>query len=290
MSEFKTTFETIRHGAKEGRDLSEVGVEQAKQKAQEILDLIDKMPKGAVLNIIPSNVGRAVETRNVIEQELNELCQGRDDIELISVQDIPRIEAAKDNFDKKYVITEIQPQKLLGFTEKTPSSAAFLEYEKEFGEDFVGKIWMARKNEFEEIRQEIGQEFPDKTTIEFNPSDFVSTPEEAAMRYLRLMRRMDEIMRKYFPNQELRSVNVGHNVAADFMVMAAMDLSLDYEHFKRFGEKFRQPIESSEVVIEEDTLKVSYRGQEEVVEKDLKQIIEELKTKSEERKEEWASL
>lgn len=78
-------FETVRHGEKQGEELSETGIEQAKVKARELLEEIKASPDGSVFYAMPSNVGRAVETRDVIESELRTLAEGEQGIEFISV-------------------------------------------------------------------------------------------------------------------------------------------------------------------------------------------------------------
>jgi len=288
MENFKQ-FETVRHGEKRGEELSEVGIEQAKEKAKELLGEIKASPDGSVFYAMSSNVGRAVETRDVIETELKNLAQEEQGIEFISIQDVEKIKQIKGDKSKKYIITDIQPSTALGFNERTPSLPAFLKFKKTYknNEDLIGETWAAKPEELESLKEKIRQEIPDLDVSEINPKEFEETPEEAALKYIRLMRRMAEITEKYFPDHPWKGLQIGHNLSADFAAIAMLGKDISVESVENLGGKFRQFLESAHFEIKEGKIVARYRGQEAEQEKDLDKIIEDLEKASEERKKGW---
>jgi broad specificity phosphatase PhoE len=288
MENFKR-FETVRHGEKQGEKLSEVGVGQAKEKARELLDEIKTSPNGSIFYIMSSNVGRAIETRDIIENELKILAQEEQGIEFISVQDIKRIKQVKGDKSKKYIITDIQPTTALGFNERTPSLLAFLKFKTIYknNEDLIGKTWAAKPEELEGLKDKIRQEIPDLDVSQINPKEFEETPEEAALKYICLMRRMAEITEKYFPNHPFKCLQIGHNLSADFAAIAILGRDISIESIEKIGGKFRQFLESAYFEVRGGKIVTKYRDQEVEQYKNLDEIIEDLKKASEERKRWW---
>jgi ElaB/YqjD/DUF883 family membrane-anchored ribosome-binding protein len=287
-------FETVRHGEKQGEELSKAGIEQSKIKAQELLEEIKASPDGSVFYAMSSNVGRAVETRDVIESELKTLAEGEQDqdIEFISVQDVEKIKQAKGDKSKKYVIMGIQPSTALGFNERTPSLPAFLKLKKAYknNEDLIGKTWAAKSGEIEKLKEKIKQEIPDLDVSEINPKEFDETPEEAALKYIRLMKRMAEITEKYFPDHPWKGLQIGHNLSADFAALALLGKNISVESIEELGGKFRQFLESAHFELKDGKIVAKYRDQEVEQEKDLDEIIQDLEKESEERKREWGKV
>ncbi|OGH64364.1 MAG: hypothetical protein A2821_03265 [Candidatus Magasanikbacteria bacterium RIFCSPHIGHO2_01_FULL_41_23] len=285
-------FETIRHGEKHGEELSEVGIEQSKIKAQELLEEIKAAPDGSVFYAMSSNVGRAIETRDVIESELITLAENEQGIEFISVQDVEKIKQAKGDKTKKYVITGLQPSTALGFNERTPSLSAFLKFKKAYknNEDLIGQTWAAKSGELEKLKEKIRQEIPDLDVSGINPKEFDETPEEAALKYIRLMKRMAEITEKYFPDHPWKGLQIGHNLSADFAALAMLDKNISVESIEELGGKFRQFLESAHFELKDGKIVAKYRDQEVEQEKDLDGIIQDLEKASEERKKEWGAV
>jgi hypothetical protein len=285
-------FETVRHGEKQGEELSEAGIGQAKEKAGKLLDEIKNAPDGAVFYAMSSNVGRAVETRNVIEEELKDLARGNQEIEFISVHDVEKIEQAKGDKSRKYVITDIQPSAALGFNERTPSIPAFLKYKKLYknDEDLIGKTWAARQSEIVKLKKKIKQEMPELDVSNISPKEFEETPEETALKYVRLMRRMAEITEKYFPGHPWKGLQIGHNLSADFAAIALLGKDISVESIERLGGKFREFLESAYFEINGGKTVAKYRGQHTEQEKTLDEIIANLEKASEARKEEWGQV
>ncbi len=285
-------FETIRHGDKAGEKLSELGIEQAREKAHEWYERIKEAELGTVVYILPSNVGRAQETRNTVEAELRELCRGDSDIEFISVQNAERIAEVKDDFSRKYVVTDMVPTTALGFNERTPSIPAFLNYKKGYNnnENLIGKTWAAREDELDDLKQEVASVVPDFDRDKVRPQDFVETPEEAALHYLRLTKRMTELCNKYFPGHTVKGIHVGHNLSADFAAMAMLGKPISLQTIRELGDEFRRFVESSSWKSEAGKTIVQYRDHEVEQEHDLDQIVTRLQDQSSLRHAWWKAL
>lgn len=290
MENFKR-FETIRHGEKQGENLSEAGVEQTKAKAKEFLDEIERAPEGTVFYIMPSIVGRAVATRDILESELNNLAQEQksENIEFISVKNTERIGEVKGDMSRKYVITELPPSALLGFKEKTSSIPAFLKFKKLYknNEDLVGKTWVARPEELASLKERIKQEFPDLDIEGIDPKVFIETPEKAALKYILLMKKVAEITEKHFPGHPYKGLFVGHNLSADFAAMALLGKDISVESAEELGGKFRGFLESSYFEMKDGKICFMYRDQEKEQEKDLNEVIHQLKEASKKRNKGW---
>ena len=282
-------FESIRHGHKEGDGLSAKGVEQAKEKAGAMLEEIDNAPDGTVTYIMTSNVGRAVATRDNIEASLRDRTQDREDIDFISVQDKEAIERVKADPSKKIVVTELQPTMALGFNERTPSIPAFLKYKKGYknDEDLIGMTWVAKPEEMDKLKEIVKERLPDYDVDSIQPSEFKETPEEAALKYVRLMKRTAEITEKHFPGRPWKTLHVGHNLSADYAAVALMRKDISLETVEKTGGKFRDFLESSNFEVKEGKLIARYRDEEVENEVSLDDVIKDLERKSEQRKQEW---
>ncbi len=292
MENYFRTIETMRHGEKKGEELSERGEEQAREKAAELLLEIEAAPPGAVFYIMPSIVGRAKATRNIIESTLEQLVRdkGTEDIVFISVHEVEKIKAAKDDFSKKYVITDIQPSTPLGFKADRPVySPVYVRIRNLFkgDEELTGMTWAAKADEVGPLREEIQKKFPDVPEEEIDPKKFGEPPEEAALRYLRLMRREVELTEKYFSGHPWKSMYVGHAPAIDFATMAILGKDISIKAIEELGGKLRDFLEPAHFELKNGKIIVKFRDQETEVEKNLDEVIEELKKKSAERKKEW---
>lgn len=283
-------FETIRHGDK-GADgnLSEVGENQAIEKAEQIYQQITEAPVGSIIYAVPSSVGRAVQTRDILEERLRELCADCDDVVFVSVQDKEALEHVRAETDKKVVVVDIQPQRLIGFDAKTSYIPAWKENTARFGgnEYYTMLTWAALPDEIETVRAEVAEKIPIAEMIAIDPSRFVQTPEEEAIKYLRLSRRFSEISKKHFPDRTSISLQVGHNVA-DFATLALLGKQISAESIREvLAGNSRDFLESARFEERDGEMLVTYRdhlGHQEIR---FDELIERLERESEERKSMW---
>lgn len=282
-------FETVRHGDKKGEDLSEAGIERAKKKAEALFEEIRQSPPGTVLYLMPSNIGRAIETRNVMEQQLIELAQTDDSIEFISVHDAEKIKEAAGRMDKKYVITEIQPSLALGFNKDKKYIEGFQKYRELYkgNEEFIGLTWAAHAHELDGLRQKIKEQMPEVDVDTIKPADFRETPEEVAITYVRFMRRMAELTNQHFPGHPWKGVHVGHNIASDFAAIGLLGRDISVATVEELGGKFREYIEPAHFELEDGKISASYRNLHNEQEIDLESVITDLEMKAEIRRKEW---
>jgi len=202
---------------------------------------------------------------------------------------LEKIKQAREDKSKKYIVYEIQPSSLLGFNEKTPSIPAFLKYKKLYknNEALIGETWAAKPDEIEELKEKVKQEFPDLDVSKIQPNEFKETPEEVALKYIRHMKRMDEITEKYFPGRPWKSLQVTHNFSMDFAAIAILGKDISLESIRELGGKLAQYLESVYWEINGEKIIAKYRDQEIEHKKTLDEIIESLKKASEIRKSEW---
>ncbi len=284
-------FETIRHGDKNADgSLSEKGVEQSKEKAVELYEEIKSAEGGSVFFILPSKVGRAKQTGREIELKLKELFSGQSDVEFISVQDVARrMQETKDNFDRKFIITELQPTSSIGFDAETDYLPAWKEYGKKLGgnEYNVLRLWATKSEEMGSVGAEMQEKFNTLDITQLQPKDFVRTPEEEALNYLRLSKRMAEIVEKYFPGHSFKNIQVGHN-PADFSVLALMGKEISAQNLRElWNGKSRDFVESAKFEVKKGRIVVKYRDHETTEETSLEEVIKKLERQSAERKLAW---
>ena len=291
------TTENIRHGDKnKDGSLSDAGREQAREKAQELFGQIREADPGTVVYVTSSSVGRAAETGQEIETELRNLCHGISKIEFIDVHDEEEIKRAKNEPSKKFVITGIQPSSLIGFTKEqkgilkpTPYLEAWGNYGKKFGGDDYATmlVWVAQPQEMGDLRNILGKKFPGLEASNLNPADFVQTPEEEAIKYLRLMKRTKEITSTHFPGRPVMEFQVGHNVA-ETATLALMGKEINLQNLKELLDGQGRGFLESAVFEERDgTIFVSYRGTHTRIKKSFEDVIQELERQSELRKSAW---
>ncbi|MES2223342.1 MAG: hypothetical protein V4469_00250 [Patescibacteria group bacterium] len=283
-------FEAVRHGDKDkAGNLSEEGVQQSKEKALVFVEEIKSAPPGSVFYVLPSNVGRATETGRTIESELEEILQNDPNVEFISVHDVSKIEAAKGDFSKKFIIKELYPTSSIGFKNDTDYVPAWIDYKKKLGNDEYNilMLWASRPEEMGKTREEMQTKFPDLDVSTLNPKDFIRTPETEALNYLFLSKRMAEITEKYFPGHPFKNIQVGHN-PVDYAVLALMGKDITAENLRELQNgKSRDFLESSKFEERNGSIIVKYRDHEVEREIELKDIIKKLEEQSKERQESW---
>ena len=287
--EVSKKFESVRHGDKEGSGLSEKGREQAREKAKSYYREIQESEPGTVFYLIPSIVERAVETRNLIEEELRQQAQGNSEIEFISVQDLERIKQSQGDITKKYVITELQPSTPIGFKDSTEYMPAWNRHAKLFNKEeyYIVSSWIARKSEMQELEADVSGKYPEAVG-KVKPDEFGMTPEEQAIKTLRLAARLGQLTEKYFLGHDYRCIQVGHSGLSDISMLPTLGQEINYTNYKRIsGEQGRRPLESSHFRSDNGKILARYRENEAVVEKNLDEIIKDLEKASEERKKEW---
>lgn len=283
-----TEFETMRHGHKEGRNLSEEGREAAAERGRQKFEEIRDAEPGTVFYMITSNVGRAAETRNAAEGEVVRLAESEDDIHVASVQDRERILELANDDQAKIIVTEVGPTTGIGFSERDPSEEAFGRYMDLYrrDEDLIGLTWSARPEELAELKEMVAERVSTDAANEIDPKSFNITPEQVAMTQLRMLKRFSDLNERYFPGRPVKVMEVSHNVSLDFAAMAMMGRDINLETWKELGSSYRGFLEGASVEIVDGKLTASYREiQGEPT--DIGDLLDGLKKKHKARLKEW---
>lgn len=282
-------FESMRHGHKEGEDLSEKGKNQAKEKAKALLVEIRQSEAGTIFFVMPSNVGRAKETRDIIETELRQLAASDSEVAFIDVNDIAQLEAVKGNFTKRYIITGIQPSRALGLHFETKMQKTYEDLRSDIkDENLVAKMWIAKPQEVSTVQTEIRDKVVKSIPLEkLHPKVFDGTPEEAALHHIRLMKALQSLKQKYFPSHSSKALQVNHSPHADFAFMALAGKELSLQTVEEMGGKFRDFLETAHIDLEDEGITVEYRGKRFINKASLNQVIEALGKQADERRREW---
>ncbi len=293
------SIESIRHGdrvIKEsgsyGEALSELGRENSQKKALIYCENIKESQDGTIFFTTSSNIERAIDTRSEIDNELEHLITEEDNIEMISVKDLDKIELAKNNNAKKYIIKDFHPSSLLGlggFEKDNHNLLLFHKLKKLYknNSNLALKTWISKKEEINELKSKIKDKFLEINTDNINPSDFTSSPEDFIIPYFKFLKRISEIADKHFPERPWKCLQVGHDVQLDLSAMFLLEGEISLKAFEKTG-SLRNYLESSSISIVNNKIIFKYRDLEKKIEADFITIIKNLKKASEERKAEWS--
>jgi len=296
MSEKAPTsgVEVYRHGHKDERgELSKEGIQAARREAEVMFERVRLAPADSIFFIVPSNITRSQQTRNVIEKRLRELLVETQD-ESIEIIPFDSQETIKKDTGKKYIVTEFLPEARMGFNVEEESNKTFRFYQEIFAndEEYVARTWVARSSEIGELMEDIKARFPDMNKADLEkvmPSRFVATPEDIALRQLEAIEETTISMNKMHPDQPLMGTYIGHAPAVDFLAMAVLGEEINLTNFKRI-EGLRKYLESSTFKVENgEVVMGSFRGRSlvEGVRVSLKDVKERLIKQSTARRKEW---
>jgi len=284
----------MRHAPKDPNQLLTVeGIQAVRDMVRdEIVPYLDQSNKGQVYAVIPSVVSRAVKTREIFEEELEANLVG-ENYQMLDVKDLESIKAFNNaETDKKLVITNLQPQHMIGYRDSKLDSwiGQFLELEKQLGvpDTLIGKLWIATPEELPQVQAEILKINPDIDLDKLNPALFNITPEQEAIEQIQWMIRILRIAEKQLPNKPVEIIAISHNVLIDFAAIALLGRELTTENLNELG-GVRNFLEKHEVFIEGNQVNVSFRGETHQYSlTDLNQLTNTLKEKSEDRKASWS--
>ena len=278
-------------GSKDYPDLTEKGVEQAKEKARgEILDLINDAPEGAVVLIgATSDQPRTKQTAEIYGDELsaikkndkasNLLVITKKEIEAMSenknensekpgfsieniIKVVKKIEAIiTENADKKVVVDYPLMVKQLAYKynnrwtdQNGKKTEYFSEILKKYNNNHeeAGKDWLANQGKLE---------LPDGRVI--NGPD----PAQVGAEYLKGVERMSNFAKEYVGGRPLIVGEVGHQWDLDALVTyLSNNGKVDLESFvKATGGDIAGETEMTQFNISDKEVKLKYRGKEFVV-------------------------
>jgi hypothetical protein len=294
----ETSFEMMRHGEKDREgQLTPEGAEKAHERASEIFEKIEKMPKGSIVCFLTSNIQRAQDTKNIIEDKVVSLMQEEPDeyaVIKLGKENVP--DKIAEDSEKKFLLkTDFYDQQIgMKPIDETPkeiaSTQAFRKYKLNYGksETVVGKIWVAHKDEMGELEKELKAITPFIPIGEIKPSELAYTPESIVIKQLEWMMAIKKITDQSFPDRDVNIMGVSHNINLDFTMIKLLAGEISLKSLNSLGGKLSRYLESSRITFKDGKMIVNFRDQtKEYADEDLDKIIQELKEEGKEREEEW---
>ncbi|RMD57736.1 hypothetical protein D6833_13625 [Candidatus Parcubacteria bacterium] len=255
--------------------ISESGIELAKERVGEILNLIESAPKGTIIPLVGvSPVERTRSTMKVYSEELRKVLEGRDDVVSISKEEIQELYKEKKGVHK--TIEEIRKK-----VEENPEKKVVIEYPlalkalsddrwwapedkgKPYGERKLGPYvdHLGGKEKFRKQRSEaIKQWFDEKGMVD--GKQIGPNPTEVAEGHLKTLQRLEKFVHKIFPQKPLMIGIVGHSLEMDaFLTYLANNGEITSEGFDKIEGKEIQETELSRLTLKPDGgIALSYRG------------------------------
>ena len=278
-------------GGKSG--LTAEGIREAKNLASEIFKEIKESPRGSIYFLMPSNVGRAQETRDIIEAELQAVLKDNPEIEIISVQDAQKFENLSK--EKKYVITELAGSSLIGYSNRAEEQVVgerWNEVKTLLDGDGMAafKLWCAEPEEIDSFKQELKQKFPGVPAEEIekiNPESFKLTPEDYTIKAFRWLSRIRSIAQERFPDRYVKFTGISHDDVSDFLTFVLLGYKLNIKTLEQF-KTLRTFLEKSSYKFTSQGLEIEYRGERKTIpNEELDDFVSSLKQAKKERLKNW---
>jgi len=256
--------------SKRYKGISKKGVELARSSAKNILDDIERSPKGAVIFLGgASNEVRTRSTAEVYGDELKRLLAGRKDYIVITRDDLPRgkgynaiakqvKEVITANPDKKVIVDipfflkEFSPPKeqegRAGWFTREGKPTAYLAnlVEKHKGDEYeMMKDWLTTRGREGELKGPI--------------------PEDIAKSYEKGLSRLEKFTKKYVEDRPYVIGIVGHSCNADaYLTYIAGGGKVDLPTFEKIssGKEVIKETEMASIMISPEITTLTYRGKE----------------------------
>lgn len=275
--------------SKEYPDITERGVEQAKEKARrEISDLIKNAPEDAVVVLAAtSDQPRTKQTAEIYGDELAIIQQLNQDANIIVItkRDIENL--IPDNAKQKPAEKSFLPGQIISIVKKletiiqqNPAKKIIIDYPlmvKELAYKYHDR-WTDKSGKktkyFAEIlkkhnnsHDEAGKDWiANNGRLELSDGKIIQgpNPENVAREYLQGVQRLYEFAQKYTHGRPLLVGEVGHQWDLDALIVAlANNGKVDKESFERItGGDIAGETEMAEFMVSDSKTKVKYRGQE----------------------------
>ena len=286
-----------------GYDVSQQEVDHAAAEAEAIevarslLDRIQAAPRGAIMALEPSNVLRARQTRDLLVEKLTDAARATD-IELVEIGETEEsaqtlLAKIQSNPDRKFIITDVRATKLIGFTENDKFVPTVNKWKTLFrgNEDFIGKLWSARRDEIQTLHQELQTAGFDIQFDVLRPQEFAVTPERIALKQIHWVLAMKRIGEGYLADRPMYLEGISHNLRADFMALALLGEEISLESVNRIlGGHFRQPFERSAIVFTSDgNITINFKDQTRIyTEREFNELLERIRSSLNNRQAEWS--
>lgn len=282
--ERETEFFITRHTEKNKKEepspegypgISEAGVELAKERAQEIIELIESASEGTIMPLVGvSPVERTRSTMKVYSKTLKENLAEKKDIIFISRQEIKNLYKEEKGVRKTIEAIkkklELHPnvKVVIEFPLMLPALSDDRWWNLEDQDkpqekrrpgpyiDHLGGLKRFREQRAESIKQW----FEEKGIV--NHEQIGPNPSEIAERHLKSFGKLEKFLRKIFPREPLKTVVVGHSLEMDaFFTYLANQGEISSEGFEKIGGEEMQETEPSQLILKPDgNIELNYRG------------------------------
>lgn len=258
--------------------ISEAGVELARERAKEILGMVEKAPKGAVLFIGgASELVRTASTAEVYGDELEKLVEGRTDVEVISRKRISEYAKAEGAPGYTNIVKEIT-ERVDRFPGRTfvvdfplflkgMSASAFVEITREDGKvkegatpPYFAKLMSKHGgDQYLQLREwiETGGVMEEDGERLVGPR-----PEEIVAGHAKALERLRAFAEKQVPGRPVIIGVVGHSWWMDALLVFAAKGTLDAASLDEVdgGKDIISETEAGTITIQDGRVRVQYRG------------------------------
>ncbi len=244
--------------------ISEKGVEMAKERAKEILELLDKSAEGSVMFIAgASDTPRTGSTAEVYGEELKELAKEKEDIVVISRQEI-KDEGAPEGYTKLV-------NKFSQIIDSNPDKKIVIDFPL-FLKELSMKPWLDEKGNFSQYLLELMKknnddaylamkEWVDTSGVMENKGLSGPNPLDVAKSHKKAIGRILEFADKHIHGRPLILGMVGHSWMVDIFLAYLSSGKIDAESLEQVaGGEMIKETELASIKIENGEIAVSYRG------------------------------
>ncbi|GEM_PF-1710209 len=273
MNKFLAFEHSANSPERKGKDYSELteeGIRLAKERAEELANVIESSEKGSVIWMGGhSYMDRTKSTLQVFSDSLREHFEGDADVQFLSSEEIG--EHAQEGYSKtaSWITDRVND---------IPEGKVIIDlplWIKQFSEkDWYikdGKLKPYQKELLEkyELAKGYGENFSDATKEMINAPDTreaaerVPSPKEIAQSYIDGFDRMNNFSKKFFPNRPIKIVVVGHSLELNsLLTYLANKGEITEEGYKEIGDKTIGFTEYATIELEEGYIKTRYRDKE----------------------------
>ncbi len=296
-----------RHSKKEGENISVEGRDMCHKEADKIFKELVAAPINTIYYITPSSIGRAQQTADYIGERLARNIEQNPQANIVMfLFGTPwrHIDKARKE-GKKVIISAVPEEQDLAFSESEgwmKALRAGLKFEgknkEKLTEADIMCIWVARKSEIPALKALLRKRYPGMTDEEFDqnfkPSRFKDTPEEIALRQIKVVLSTAASMQRRYPDAHLMGSYVGHSDMTDMATMAILYQEINLVSMQAYGQ-VRAELETDEFQIKDGQIvKASFRvgngGRSLAAPLSVDALLKRLQVASETRKAEWATM
>ncbi|MEI8062324.1 MAG: hypothetical protein WCG97_03450 [bacterium] len=260
------TRHSIRGNHAEYEGLSEAGIEQAKERAKDFVDIIEKSEPGTVFFFAGrSDEERTGSTMQIYVEEAEALLKDRKDVVFFDREKIA--EEAKHGYSAAVAAIQNEANENAGAKVVIDSPLVMKDFNKKEwffapdGSTLPG--WEALMAKHGKDHTAIIRDWFESQGV-YNGEQQIPKPAEIAESYLNGVRRLQDFAGQFSGDRKVKVVAVGHSLHLDaFLTYLANDGVVDVAGFEKLGNEVVDTTEMSVIEPDQDgDLQLKYRGKE----------------------------